>query len=240
MVFTHGTSSSYRKCQDGPGSGPCGICVESRRAADAKRQARKRKRDQEPAAETERSGKTARLRDATRPVGARRRASARGATVTQEVTPEVTLSVPSESLLLRGARQAGLLPSHIQRPTQRKSIALPPMPRPAIGTGGKSESHTIQDCVEGNHPWDMTDPETGLAKCSRAPDCPAIRQDTRIREADTLNRFIYHNTSRSDNPRMPRNPSLRGGKTTYLEKPCPLNICSDAPGVKCPHKRRLC
>ena len=236
MVFTHGTSSSYRKCQDGPGSGPCGICVESRRAADAERQARKRQRDRGLARETERPSRPARLRDATRPVDARRRPSAHEVTVTPDDTPEVTLPASSGSLLLRGARQAGLLPDRILRPKEQKLTALPPVSRPAIGSGTKSESHILQDCAEGNHPWKMTDPETGLAECARSPECPAIRQDTKIREADTLRRFLHHNTAGPNNPRMPRNPSLRKDKPTYLNKRCPRNICNDAPGVVCHHK----
>jgi hypothetical protein len=40
----HGTSSSYRKCHDGPGGGPCDTCVTGRRAAGAARMARSRER----------------------------------------------------------------------------------------------------------------------------------------------------------------------------------------------------
>lgn len=154
---------------------------------------------------------------------------------TPAVAPAVTPPAPSGSLLVRGARQAGILPDRIQQSSKSKSIALPPMSRPAIGSAGKSESHIIQDCAEGNHPWKMTDPETGLAECARSPECSAIRQDTGIRPADTLRRFLYHNTLGSNNPRMTRNPPLRGDKATYLNKKCPRNICSDAPGIKCPH-----
>jgi hypothetical protein len=143
------------------------------------------------------------------------------------------------------------LPARAVPPAQpqrsgRQPIALPAStPRTAIGKPGKSESHVIQDCKEGYHPWEMTDSETGMAKCSRSPGCGAVRIDTWIRERESGGglRYRYVNTRSPTDPAMSTSPSMRADKPVYLRSSvtgklcwCPRGVCSDTPGTRCPHR----
>jgi hypothetical protein len=152
----------------------------------------------------------------------------------------------AESYLAFAAR--ALAPAATAQPQRsgRQPIALPASaPRTAIGRPGKSESHVIQDCKEGYHPWEMTDSETGMAKCSRSPECGAVRIDTWIRERESGSglRYRYVNTRSPTDPAMSTSPSMRPDKPVYLRSSvtgklcwCPRGVCSDTPGTRCPHR----